>query len=121
MIPGYDDYHERLQRGESAYTCEGLINKINAMQDECEAAGAQVDPYRDELTELLKMDWPGGVCPDDRKIIEAVKSRFYKFRKSLIAERVKYNLLFPEMWNKEDRRSGIVKAIEQLKSEGILP
>jgi len=75
MIKGYDDYRERLRRGLSAYTMEGLVNKINSQQDEIYASEKQTDIYRDELTEILGMEWVGGVCPDDKKIIEMVRKR----------------------------------------------
>lgn len=73
MIKGYDDHHERVAKGYPPYTVDGLINKINSMQDEYEAAVRETAQYRDGLTEILQMPWTGGVCPDDKDIIEQVR------------------------------------------------
>jgi len=65
MIKGYDDHNERAAKGLPPYTHEGLVNKINALNDELDAARNETGKFRDELTEILGMDWTGGVCPDD--------------------------------------------------------
>jgi hypothetical protein len=136
VIPGYDDYHERIQRGESAYTTGGLINKINAMQDEIYAAQNQVDPYRDDLTALLKMEWVGGVCPDDNKIIAAVKehidaqatqlaakdTEIRKLKEVAIEERARSYWLYEQidsnvfwdMWEKENKTRYMKEAAKEL-------
>lgn len=75
MIPGYDDYQERVQRGLLAYTCMGLIQKIDSLQQEIDAAVSETAYFRDKLTEILEMPWESGVCPDDANIIEEVRKR----------------------------------------------
>jgi DNA gyrase/topoisomerase IV subunit A len=50
------------------------------------------------------------ICDDQAKQLDILKEK-------LIAERMKYNLLFPEMWSKEDRRDAILQARDQLKAE----
>jgi hypothetical protein len=100
MIKGYDDYHERVQKGLPAYTHEGLINKINAQQDEIHGREEETDLYRDELTEILGMEWVGGVCPDDKKIIQAIRDQF-AYTKRL--EKSAYDGLFWQLFNEIER------------------
>lgn len=75
MIEGYDDYRERIHRGIPAYTHEGLVNKINAQQDEIYASRDETAFFRDRLTEMLGMEWKGGVCPSDTDIVAEVERR----------------------------------------------
>lgn len=75
MIKGYDDHIERAAKGLPPYTHEGLVNKINALNDELDAARSETGRFRDGLTEILAMPWMGHVCPDDEDIIERVRGQ----------------------------------------------
>lgn len=81
MIKGYDDHNERAAKGLPPYTHEGLVNKINALNDELDAARSETGRFRDELTEILRMDWPGGICPDDKEIIGRVRRQANQIKK----------------------------------------
>lgn len=81
MIPGYDDYHERVQKGLPPYTYAGLVAKIDAQQKEIEAADSELMNFQVNLTELLKMDWPGGVCPSNGVIMAALSAELDRLHK----------------------------------------
>jgi hypothetical protein len=53
-------------------------------------------------------------------MLEQAVQRIEELETALVKERVRYNLLFPEMWSKDDRRDSIAQAREQLQKEGLL-
>lgn len=94
MIPGYDDYHERVQKGLPPYTYAGLVAKIDAQQKEIEAADSELMNFQVNLTELLKMDWPGGVCPSNGVIMAALSAELDRLRKIAVDKEEENRLLF---------------------------
>jgi len=59
-------------------------------------------------------------CPETDEIFREAVKMIEKLEMALIKERVRYNLLFPEMWSKEDMREEIFQAREQLQKEGLI-
>ncbi len=49
MIEGYDDYRERMQRGLSAYTLEGLVKKIDDQQKDIDDLHNQIATLKASL------------------------------------------------------------------------
>lgn len=92
--------------------CESVIDAAEMLP----AAIAQIE----ELSDIVRSQI--SAVPDSEKdqIIFKQAKRIKFLEMALIQERLKYNLLFPEMWTPEDRKDEIRTIVRQLHAEGLL-